>query len=57
MQSLRNLKFKRYPFWRLDKYNQQIIDGGWHFSFLQTPHQILTKIKSFSHGEFNKEGI
>ena len=57
MQDLRNLKFKRYPFWRLDKYNQEIINGGWHFSFLQTPHQILTKIKSFSHGEFNKEGI
>jgi beta-1,4-mannosyl-glycoprotein beta-1,4-N-acetylglucosaminyltransferase len=57
MQSLRNLKFKKYPFWRLDKYNQQIIDGGWHFSFLQTPQQILTKIKSFSHGEFNNENI
>tara|TARA_A100001011_G_scaffold28526_1_gene27713 strand:+ start:1001 stop:1801 length:801 start_codon:yes stop_codon:yes gene_type:complete len=57
MQDLRNLKFKKYPFWRLDKYNQEIINGGWHFSFLQTPHQILTKIKSFSHGEFNKKGI
>ena len=53
MQNLRNLKFKDYPFWRIDKYNQQIISGGWHFSFLQTPQQILTKIKSFSHGEFN----
>ena len=41
MQDLRNLKFKTYPFWRIDKYNQQIIDGGWHFSFLQTPQQIL----------------
>ena len=53
MQNLRNLKFKNYPFWRLDKYDQQIIQGGWHFSFLQTPQEILTKIKSFSHGEFN----
>ena len=57
MQSLRNLKFKKYPFWRIDKYNEQIIYGGWHFSFLQTPQQILTKIKSFSHGEFNKHEI
>ena len=57
MQDLRNLKFKKYPFWRVDKYNQEIIYGGWHFSFLQTPQQILSKIKSFSHGEFNKEDI
>ena len=33
MQELRNLKFKDYPFWRIDKLNQQIIKGGWHFSF------------------------
>ena len=57
MQHLRNLKFKNYPFWRIDKYNLQIIQGGWHFSYLQTPDEILTKIKSFSHGEFNKEDI
>tara|TARA_Y100001958_G_C21048294_1_gene415441 strand:- start:45 stop:845 length:801 start_codon:yes stop_codon:yes gene_type:complete len=53
MQLLRNLKFKNYPFWRIDKRNLQIIQGGWHFSFLQTPREILKKIKSFSHGEFN----
>ena len=57
MQDLRNLKFKKYPFWRLDKKNLQIINGGWHFSFLQTPKQILNKIKSFSHGEFNNNNI
>ena len=57
MQNLRNLKFKKYPFWRIDKNNLQIINGGWHFSFLQTPEQILTKIKSFSHGEFNVNNI
>ena len=27
-QDLRNLKFKDYPFWRIDKLNQQIINGG-----------------------------
>ena len=54
-QLLRNLKFKHYPFWRIDKYNYQIINGGWHFSFLHRPNEIVKKIKSFSHGEFNKE--
>ena len=57
MQDLRNLKFKKYPFWRLDKINQQIIDGGWHFSYMQTPSQILNKIKSFSHGEYNNDNL
>jgi beta-1,4-mannosyl-glycoprotein beta-1,4-N-acetylglucosaminyltransferase len=57
MQDLRNLKFKNYPFWRIDKYNLQIIRGGWHFSFLQTPQQILEKIRSYSHGEFNNKNI
>ncbi len=54
MQELRNLKFKEYPFWRLDKRNLQVIKGGWHFSFLQKPEDIIYKIKSYSHGEFNK---
>ena len=57
MQSLRDLKFKNYPFWRFDKKELQIIEGGWHFSFLQAPDQILEKIKSFSHGEFNHNVI
>tara|TARA_B100000686_G_C16788332_1_gene976861 strand:+ start:2541 stop:3350 length:810 start_codon:yes stop_codon:yes gene_type:complete len=58
-QWLRNLKFKKYPFWRLDKpRNLQIIeDGGWHFAYLQSPKSISKKIKSFSHGEFNKENF
>ena len=41
----------------VDKKDLQIIKGGWHFSFLLTPDQILEKIKSFSHGEFNSEDI
>ena len=53
MQELRDLKFKKYPFWRIDKRDLQIIEGGWHFSFLQSPNKILMKIKSFSHGEYN----
>jgi beta-1,4-mannosyl-glycoprotein beta-1,4-N-acetylglucosaminyltransferase len=57
MQDLRNLKFKKYPFWRIDKKNLQTIEGGWHFSFLQTPEQILNKVKSFSHGEYNNNNL
>ena len=58
-QWLRNLKFKKYPFWRIDKpKNLQIIkDGGWHFAYLQSPENISKKIKSFAHGEFNRDNI
>jgi len=54
-QWLRDLKFKKYPLWRIDKpRNLQIIEnGGWHFNYLQSPASISKKIKSFSHGEFN----
>ena len=58
-QWLRNLKFKKYPFWRFDKSrNIQIIkNGGWHFAYLHTAENISKKIKSFAHGEFNKEHL
>ena len=58
-QWLRNLKFKKYPFWRFDKLrNLQIIpDGGWHFAYLQNPKNIEKKIKSFAHGEYNTKDI
>ena len=54
-QKFRDMKFKEYPFWRLDKINTQIIKGGWHFSFLSSPENIALKIKSYSHGEYNIE--
>ena len=58
-QWLRDLKFKKYPFWRIDKIRdfQIIKDGGWHFSYLQSPENLLKKIASFSHGEHNKPEI
>ena len=54
-QWLRNLKYKKYPFWRIDKIRdyQIIKEGGWHFSYLQNSENLLKKIKSSSHGEFN----
>tara|TARA_X000001036_G_scaffold174527_1_gene165135 strand:+ start:3187 stop:3993 length:807 start_codon:yes stop_codon:yes gene_type:complete len=58
-QWLRNFKFKKYPFWRIDKLkNIQVIEnGGWHFAYLQDAENISKKIKSFAHGEFNKEHL
>ena len=55
-QWLRDLKFKKYPFWRFDKIRdlQIIKNGGWHFSYLQKPESLIKKITSFSHGERNK---
>ena len=58
-QWLRNIKIKKRPIWKFYKPRQpQLINhGGWHFSFLKTPRNISKKIKSFAHGEFNKEHL
>jgi len=47
-QWLRNLKFKKRPFWRIDKarLNNIIEDGGWHFCNLKTPEGLLYKYKN-----------
>ena len=47
-QWLRELKFKKRPFWRLDKLrlNNIINDGGWHFCNLKKPEQLLYKYKN-----------
>tara|TARA_B100000963_G_scaffold312107_1_gene289376 strand:- start:1006 stop:1815 length:810 start_codon:yes stop_codon:yes gene_type:complete len=47
-QWLRNLKFKKRPFWRFDKLRlNNIIDkGGWHFCNLKKPEQLLYKYKN-----------
>ena len=44
----------KYPFWRFDKVKFDYIkNGGWHFSYLQTPDGIVKKIKSYAHTEYN----
>ena len=56
-QWLRNIKDKKYPFYRFDiyfsnnKYNDVKIirDGGWHFSNIKTAEQIEHKLKSYLH--------
>ncbi len=47
-QWLRNLKFKKRPFWRIDKLrlNNIIESGGWHFCNLKTPEKLLYKYKN-----------
>ena len=47
-QWLRNLKFKKRPFWRIDKIrlNNIIENGGWHFCNLKEPEKILYKYKN-----------
>ena len=47
-QWLRNLKFKKRPFWRIDKFrlNNIIENGGWHFCNLKSPEQLLYKYKN-----------
>ncbi len=47
-QWLRDLKFKKRPFWRIDKIrlNNILEDGGWHFCNLKTPEKLLYKYKN-----------
>ncbi len=44
-QWLRDLKFKKRPFWRIDKLrlNNIINNGGWHFCNLKSPKELLYK--------------
>ena len=47
-QWLRELKFKKRPWWRYDKkkLNNIIEDGGWHFCNLKKPIDLLFKYKN-----------
>ena len=47
-QWLRDLKFKKRPFWRIDKYrlNNIILNGGWHFCNLKSPEELLYKYRN-----------
>jgi beta-1,4-mannosyl-glycoprotein beta-1,4-N-acetylglucosaminyltransferase len=63
---LRNLKNKKYPFWRLDTFfsdkkyiNLEIInEGGWHFTNLMTAEDLYIKMTNFGHyDEFELSGL
>ena len=42
------MKFKKRPFWRIDKINLNNIieNGGWHFCNLKSPEQLLYKYQN-----------
>lgn len=56
-QWLRDIKTRKFPWWRFDivfskrKYNDVhfIKNGGWHFSYLKKPKEIEKKLKSYLH--------
>ena len=61
-QWLRSLKFKKTPFWRIDKYhlNNIIENGGWHFCNLKEPKDLLYKYKNMAETKddyFAKDGV
>ena len=56
-QWLRNIKVKNQDnlFNKIFN-NQQILkNGGWHFSSVKKPSEIITKMKSFAHSELVKD--
>ena len=56
-QWLRNVKDRKYPFFRLDTFFSDtkfidikiLLNGGWHFSNLKTASEIELKLKSYLH--------
>ena len=65
-QWLRNIKDKKYPFFRIDTFfsdkkytNIKIVsDGGWHFSNIKTPELIEHKLRSYlHHREFDQKSL
>ena len=65
-QWLRNIKGKKYPFWRLDtffskkKYSNLLFvkNGGWHFTCLRTPEELEKKLLNFAHHyEYEESGL
>ena len=55
-QWLRNIKIKsnRSFFSRILNNYQILKNGGWHFTSIKSPTEIITKLKSFAHSEFSK---
>ena len=65
-QWLRNIKDRKYPFYRLDTFFSKtkymdikfIEKGGWHFSNVKTAEEIEHKLKSYlHHREFDVESL
>ena len=65
-QWLRNIKSRKYPFWRIDilfsmkKYHNInfVKNGGWHFTNIKTPEEIDKKLRSYMHHpEYDQSNI
>jgi len=65
-QWLRNVRQKKYPFWRLDilfsrkKYNDIFFvnNGGWHFTNIKSAKDIEKKFLNYTHHhEFEESGL
>ena len=65
-QWLRNIKDRKFPFYRIDTFfsknkytNVKIIeDGGWHFTNIKTPQEVEKKLKSYlHHREFDENPL
>jgi len=65
-QWLRNVKDRKYPYYRIDTFfsdkkymNIKIInDGGWHFSNIKSPEMIEHKLRSYlHHREFDQVSL
>ena len=65
-QWLRNIKSKKYPWWRVDTFLSKnkymninfIENGGWHFSNIKKAEDIDFKMKNFAHHlEYEESGI
>ena len=65
-QWLRNVKHRKYHFWRIDtlfskkKYKNilTINDGGWHFTNIKSPEDIEKKFLNYTHHyEFEQSGL
>ena len=53
-QWLRDRRFTRRGFLRKFLFRTQFIEnGGWHFSFLKSPADIVKKLNSYAHSEFS----
>ena len=65
-QWLRNVKSKKYSFWRLDTFFSKtkysditfLKNGGWHFTNVKSPEKIDFKMKNFLHHlEYEESGL
>ena len=65
-QWLRNIKHRKYPFWRIDalfsekKYSDiyYVKNGGWHFTNIKSPEDLEKKFNNFlHHQDFEASGL